>query len=150
MRLYDSLAKQDSEQEDKKTPEQLFFSTYFHNFFRRLHDNLPALLPQIYLHYDPINQKDRTEPILFRQRLDFLILLRNRSRVIIEIDGIHHYSKNKFASPELYAKMVAEDRRIRLLGYEIYRFGGEEFTKDTISTTIVDFFEKLFARHGIL
>ncbi|MGW2892953.1 hypothetical protein ACWDDN_48215 [Streptomyces griseoruber] len=30
------------------------------------------------------------------------------------------------AVPRLYTEMVAEDRRLRLAGYEIYRFGGWE------------------------
>jgi len=30
-------------------------------------------------------------------------------------------------SPARYAEMVREDRRIRLAGYGLYRFGGHEF-----------------------
>jgi very-short-patch-repair endonuclease len=65
---------------------------------------------------------ERGKPILVRQRMDFLLLLRSSVRVVIEIDGKQHYSDvDGKASPQLYAKMVAEDRRIRCLGYEIYR-----------------------------
>ena len=34
-------------------PEQEFFKAYFRNFAERLGDSLPALIPQVYLHYDP-------------------------------------------------------------------------------------------------
>jgi hypothetical protein len=46
--------------------------------------------------------------------------------------------------------MVAEDRRIRNLGYEVYRFGGAEFqAPEAASKAITAFFGELFARHKI-
>ncbi|MER6434196.1 hypothetical protein ABT272_41970 [Streptomyces sp900105245] len=42
------------------------------------------------------------------------------------------------------AEMVAEDRRLRLAGDEIYRFGGWERTRPQL---VQDFFTELFARH---
>lgn len=50
--------------------------------------------------------------------------------------------------PRLYAEMVAEDRRLRLAGYEIYRFGGWELTKPGGEQLLTDFFTELLARHG--
>jgi hypothetical protein len=140
-------------------PERFFFATYFKAFKPILGDNLPALLPQVYLHYDPRHQKERTEPVLVRQRMDFLMLLRNATRIVIEIDGVQHYSNDDGrASPQRYAEMVAEDRRIKGLGYEVYRFGGTEIVawdgekfviKTSAYETNVTFFEDLFSRHGI-
>ena len=135
-------------------PEKYFFKTYFQEFKPILGDNLPALLPQVYLHYDPRHQSTRKQPVLVRQRMDFLILLRNASRVVIEIDGIHHYSEKSLekdiASSSLYAKMVEEDRRIKLLGYEVYRFGGAEFVDlQSARKTIIKFFNDLFTRHNV-
>jgi very-short-patch-repair endonuclease len=88
------------------------------------------------------------------------MLLRNATRIVIEIDGVQHYSNDDGrASPQRYAEMVAEDRRIKGLGYEVYRFGGTEIVawdgekfvmKTSASETIVPFFEDLFSRHGIL
>ncbi|MEI7849178.1 MAG: hypothetical protein WCK35_25495 [Chloroflexota bacterium] len=132
-------------------PEQVFFDTYFKLFKPIMGKNLPALLPQVYLHYDPRNQNERNKPVLVRQRMDFLMLLRNSVRIIIEIDGVQHYANSDGrASTSNYADMVAEDRRIRLLGYEIYRFGGAEFTTDERAVkTIKSFFEELFERHNI-
>lgn len=89
--------------------------------------DLPALIPQVYLHLDPYTkQKGGT---LIRQRMDFLLLLPNRKRVVLELDGVQHYADiaTGHAKPRLYAEMVAEDRRLRLSGYEVYRFGGSEF-----------------------
>ena len=139
--------------------ERVFFANYFRVFKPILEDNLPALLPQVYLHYDPRSRGERSKPVLVRQRMDFLILLANAARIVIEIDGIQHYSDdNGRASPSRYAEMVAEDRRIRNLGYEVYRFGGAEIVArngekfvplDTAKETITSFFQELFTRHGI-
>src|SRR5882757_781306 len=73
-------------------PEQLLFRTYG----QRLAANptVPALLPQVYLHYDPYLRPDprrRPAPVI-RQRMDFLLLLPQRRRVVLEVDGKHHYA----------------------------------------------------------
>jgi very-short-patch-repair endonuclease len=132
-------------------PEKFMFDTYFKVFRPKLGTSLPALLPQVYLHYDPRSISERGKPVLVRQRMDFLMLLRNAARIVVEIDGIQHYAdEDSRAAPRRYAEMVAEDRRIRALGYEVYRFGGAEFVvPERASQTIVDFFEELFTRHGV-
>jgi len=84
--------------------------------------------------------------------MDFLMLLPNNVRVVLEIDGKQHYSKENdgglhIASPELYAEMVTEDRRLKLAGYEIYRFGGLEFYKSKIEDKLVEFFKELLTHH---
>jgi hypothetical protein len=43
--------------------------------------------------------------------------------------------------------MVAEDRRLRLAGYEIYRFGGWELSSPGGEQVLTDFFTELLARH---
>lgn len=132
-------------------PEKMLFDLYFKMFRSKLGDKLPALLPQVYLHYDPRSQKERHQPVLVRQRMDFLMLLRNNARIVIEIDGIQHYANSDGqAMTTRYAQMVSEDRRIRLLGYEIYRFGGAEFvSKKSAKKVVSHFFNQLFVRHGI-
>jgi len=82
------------------------------------------------------------------------MLFSNHDRVVIEVDGKQHYSKKDhkeqdIANPELYAKMVAEDRRLRLSGYEIYRFGGYELNGDAGKQIVTDFFHALFQRYSI-
>ncbi len=42
--------------------------------------------------------------------------------------------------------MVAEDRRLRLAGYEVYRFGGAELTNVALGQELLAaFFTQLFA-----
>lgn len=132
-------------------PENLLFDTYFKFFRKEYGKNLPALLPQVYLHYDPRHRNERGKPVLVRQRMDFLLLLRNSIRVVLEIDGKQHYAdESGQAAPSRYAEMVSEDRRMRLLGYEIYRFGGEEFVySENAIRMITNFFSELFLRYEI-
>lgn len=112
--------------------ERLVFDTYASRYAERF--DVPALVPQVYLHYDPYTQRERSTQQngspLPRQRMDFLLLFSDRKRVVIEVDGKHHYAQGDEASPKLYSEMVAEDRRLRLTGYEVYRFGGHELTQD--------------------
>jgi len=135
-------------------PERLLFQTYYRHFLPKLGDNLPALIPQVYLHYDPktIRQLalDQKDPYLTRQRMDFLLLFSNHVRIVLEVDGKQHYSVDGEAKPALYAQMVAEDRRIRLQGYEIYRFGGAELQDEQQGKAVVTaFFDTLFRQHSI-
>jgi hypothetical protein len=56
--------------------------------------------------------------------------------------------------------MVEEDRRLRLQGYELYRFGGAEFPDadwnndryvvgGQAKKVVIDFFERLFDKHKV-
>jgi hypothetical protein len=131
--------------------ELILFRTYFEIFNERLKNALPALIPQVYLHYDPYTSSTLGGiQRLPRQRMDFLLLLPNRVNIVIEIDGKQHYSENNQASPCRYAEMVAEDRRLKLSGYEIFRFGGHEFIDAGVARNkIENFFENLFKRYVI-
>jgi hypothetical protein len=107
-------------------PEKNLFKAYFDNMHKKYDVNLPALIPQVYLHYDPYTvERLAGGKRLIRQRMDFLLLLPS-SRIILEVDGIQHYSQDGQAKPSLYAELVAEDRRLKLSGYEVFRFGGYE------------------------
>jgi very-short-patch-repair endonuclease len=47
--------------------------------------------------------------------MDFQLLVSNRGRIVIEVDGRQHYSDDEGrASPDRYAEMVKEDRLLRL------------------------------------
>ncbi|WP_216915353.1 endonuclease domain-containing protein [Nocardia noduli] len=125
--------------------EQLIFDTYCRRYKSRGFE-IPALIPQVYLHYDPYTIRTRGEENkpLTRQRMDFLIFFSDRQRVVIELDGKQHYSdKNGAAAPTLYAQLVAEDRRLRLAGYEVYRFGGQELTMPDAAGMLSLFFDEL-------
>jgi very-short-patch-repair endonuclease len=132
-------------------PEKQLFSTYFSAFRHLLGSRLPALIPQVYLHYDPKTLAELAgQRRLIRQHMDFLLLLPNQIRVVIEVDGEQHYADHKgHASPRAYADMVRADRGLRLLGYEVYRFGGFELQRKQGGEQIIkDFFEKLFAKYN--
>ncbi len=132
-------------------PEKMLFTTYMVYASKEGREKFFALLPQVYLHYDPYTIKERANgnKPLKRQRMDFLLLFSNKQRVVIDIDGKQHYSVNNAASPYLYAEMVTEDRRLKLAGYEVYRFGGYEFVKeDEGKKAVIDFFSELLRKYA--
>lgn len=130
--------------------EKNLFNTYFKRYRKSLGDALPALIPQVYLHYDPAVVKQlRHRDGLFRQRMDFLILLPQAQRVVLEVDGSQHFSADGKPSLDLYGQMVAADRELRLVGYEVYRFGAKELVGPGAETVIATFFDGLLRRHGL-
>ncbi|SCF22583.1 hypothetical protein GA0070558_16021 [Micromonospora haikouensis] len=151
LRLRRSLDR-DRKPSDPPGPERQVFRAYGellsdHGF------DLPALIPQVYLHYDPYTRAQRREPgPLPRQRMDFLLLMRSRWRLVIECDGKQHYADDDGrASPRRYAEMVAADRELHLAGYEVVRFGGAEFQSQEQSLPMLRrYFIRLFIGHGYL
>lgn len=142
-RLKDSLPK-------NSPPQAALFESY-HKSFRDAVPRLPALLPEVWLHWDPKTVEARGAEALARFRMDFLLLLPNGVRVVVEVDGKHHFADEKGrASPTKYSAMVAADRDLRLAGYEVYRFGATELNTDEgVAAVVKDFFRRLFARHGV-
>lgn len=129
-------------------PELLLFRTYYSRF--NDDPDVIALLPQVYLHYDPRDQRTRrasaTGAPLARQRMDFLMLFSDRRRVVIEVDGKQHYANGDTASPRLYSEMVAEDRRLKLAGYQVFRFGGYELQQPDAEAKLNKFFDEIHVR----
>ena len=128
-------------------PERLLFRTYTKRYAHS-GESIPALIPQVYLHYDPYTRSTQgaVSGSLIRQRMDFLLLLPDRVRVVIEVDGRHHYATpDGRADPGRYARMVSEDRQLRLSGYEVYRFGGYEFIEPGIEASLNAFFGELLS-----
>ncbi|SPT51153.1 hypothetical protein [Actinomadura madurae] len=129
--------------------ERRIFRAYADRYVR-LGPDIPALLPQVYLHYDPYTAAERRAPgPLARQRMDFLLLLPHRARVVIECDGKQHYAGDDGrADPRRYAAMMAEDRDLRLKGYEVYRFGGAELAdRQAADRMLSAFFDRLLQRY---
>ncbi len=129
---------------DRNGAERFVFERYCARY--RTHGfDVPALIPQVYLHYDPYTR--RAGGTLGRQRMDFLLLLARRRRVVLEVDGIQHYADSEGrASPARYAEMAAADRELRLAGYEVCRFGGHEIADRSQATGILGkFFDVLLA-----
>lgn len=131
-------------------PQDLLFDA-FHRGFANSIPKLPVLLPEVWLHWDPKTVKERGSDSLSRFRMDFLMLLPNGVRVVIEVDGMHHYATpDGRADCTRYAEMVAADRDLKLSGYEVFRFGGAELQRDSAPHFVKMFFESLFKRFGII
>jgi AbiJ N-terminal domain 3 len=131
--------------------ERRLLRTYAERYVR-LGDDIPALLPQVYLHYDPYMRAHHAPGAapLNRQRMDFLLLLPHRIRIVIECDGRQHYAdEDGRADSRRYAEMVAEDRELRLRGYEVYRFGGAELIEGSATNKrLAAFFDRLIERYS--
>lgn len=130
--------------------EQRLFHTYCERYSDEQARSLPALLPKVYLHYDPLTRLQRggRPSVLMRERMDFLLLFPGRVRVVLEVDGKQHYADGDVASPRLYSEMVGEDRRLRLQGYEVYRFGGFELGQAGAEDMLRAFFSDLLGNYS--
>ena len=107
-------------------PQACLFNSFYKGFGQAI-PLLPASLPEVWLHWDPKTAKERGRDALLRFRMDFLLLLPQRVRVVVEVDGKQHYSRDDGAAdPGTYAAMVAADRELKLSGYEVFRFGAVE------------------------
>lgn len=133
------------------SPPQLNFYDAFHKCFGRDVPNLPALLPEVWFHWDPKTVQERGADALLRFRMDFLMLLPNGVRVVLEIDGKHHFADSDGrANAQRYADMVKADRELKLVGYEVFRFGAKELgDKAQAESVVTDFFQSLFDRHHL-
>ena len=130
--------------------EKVLFRSYYGTYRSAYGWDLPALLPQVYLHYDPYTARMRRDmKVLARQRMDFLLLFSPQERVVLEVDGQQHYSQDGRPSPRLYAEMAAADRELRLLGYEVFRFGGYELSGSGSDAILQRFFDQLLMKHGV-
>lgn len=140
--------------------EEQFFNCYL-DVINAFGDTIPALLPQVYLYYDSKVQRERTIKIFDHQCMDFLMLFSGSQRVVIELDGVQHYSDGTvqipdspypqaIASTAKYASMVSAQREMTLAGYEVYRFGGKEFQNQEQAKAMVrQFLLDLFSKHRI-
>lgn len=141
----------------KAGPETWMLKAYY-NLKKELGIDLPALIPQVYLYYDPQTLKQRGYKLFEHQKMDFLMIFSHKDRIVIEIDGKQHYTEGTTASPSLYSEMVRAHREMSLLGYDVYRFGGYEFmgadADETVKKKVLDnikqFFVRLFCKYGIL
>ncbi|MFD0034166.1 hypothetical protein ACFVJK_39260 [Streptomyces sp. NPDC127172] len=100
----------------------------YHNIYKNQLCDVPALLPEIWVHWDPKTVRERGVRALQNLRMDFLMLLPGNRRVVLEVDGIQHYTRNGGAEPDSakYATIMAGDRDLKIRGYEVFRFGHDE------------------------
>jgi len=126
-----------------------FFVSYFKTFKKQI-PSLPALLPEVWLHWDAKTVHERGVNALVRSRMDFLLLLPNDVRVVIEIDGKEHYANDDIACPKKYSEMVNADRLLKLDGYQVFRFGGYELKEESAFELIKEFWTRLYRKYDVI
>ena len=89
-RLCDSLDDSFKADGAKSGPETWMMQAYY-ELMKACGKDFPALLPQVYLYYDPLTQAERGYKLFEHQKMDFLMIFSHRNRVVIEIDGKQHY-----------------------------------------------------------
>jgi hypothetical protein len=124
------------------SPPQRALFTEYHDLYGRRPDFL-ALLPEVWLHWDPVTKARRGDAAILAQRMDFLMLAPSHRRIVLEVDGIQHYSNNGKPSPATYSDTTRADRDLRLSRYEVYRFSGYELSSERAQATISEFFSRL-------
>lgn len=78
------------------------------------------------------------------------MLFSREIRVVIEVDGRHHYANDAgHEDPVRYAEMVKADRELRLAGYEVFRFGAAELDGTKGAERVSSFFSELFERYRV-
>lgn len=144
-------------------PERLFYKAYI-SYLTSHGKHIPALIPQVYMYYDPKTKAQREWQIFEHQKMDFMMIISPTQRVVLEIDGYQHYAEDEvapgtaykhYASPARYAEMMKAHRAMSLAGYDVYRFGGRELwvndhnSEEEIISNIGMFFDKLFEKYHI-
>ena len=144
-------------------PEKLFYKAYI-SYLKSHTKQIPALIPQVYMYYDPKTKSQRDWQIFEHQKMDFMMIISPSQRVVFEIDGSQHYAEDEvvpgtkykhYASPIRYAEMMKAHREMCLAGYDVYRFGGRELwvneqtSEEEIISNIKAFFDKLFDKYHI-
>lgn len=72
--------------------------------------NIPALITQVYLYYDPKTQSQRELKIFEHQKMEFMMIISPSQRVVIEIDGQQHYADDEVAPSNKYKHYVSPSR----------------------------------------
>jgi very-short-patch-repair endonuclease len=134
---------------DSSPPQRNLFELYY-----AIHgspvQNLPALLPEVWLLWDPKTVRQRSPEALLHFRMDFVLILPHGQRVVLEVDGSQHYSSEGRADTTKYASNMRGDRDLKLNGYEVFRFGATELqNREPARAMLRQFFADLFRGSGI-
>lgn len=144
-------------------PERIFYKAYI-SYLKSHGKHIPALIPQVYMYYDPKTKTQREWQIFEHQKMDFMMIISPLQRVVFEIDGQQHYAEDEvvpgtqykhYASPVRYAEMMRAHREMTLAGYDVYRFGGRELwvnvhtSEEDIISNLSSFFDMLFKKYHI-
>ncbi|MFE5517334.1 hypothetical protein ACFQ9Q_06295 [Streptomyces virginiae] len=136
---------------DNSPGQQNLFDLYHQILGSKVYD-LPALLPEVWLHWDHQTVRERGPQALLRSRMDFLLLLPHEQRIVLEVDGSQHYTRDRGQRPDTakYAETVAGDRDLKLRGYEVFRFGHDELREASDAQALLEqFLPTLFQRFKV-
>jgi very-short-patch-repair endonuclease len=100
----------------------------------------------------PKTVRERGAAALLGHRMDFLLLLPYGQRVVLEVDGSHHYASpdGTRPAPARYAALARADRELKLSGYEVFRFGATELKDPESARSLLQvFFADLFRRFSV-
>jgi hypothetical protein len=84
----------------------------------------------VWLHWDPQTVKARGVKAMLNLSMDFLMLLPGGHRIVLEVDGRHHYATGRLADPSVYAATMRGDRDLRLARYDVFRFGAADLDEE--------------------
>ncbi|WP_326581590.1 hypothetical protein OIE69_44620 (plasmid) [Actinacidiphila glaucinigra] len=132
-----------------ESPGQRHLFWLYHHLYKDVLHEVPALLPEIWMHWDHKTVRERGENALQNLRMDFLMLLPGGRRVVLEVDGSQHFTRDGGAVPDSgkYAATMAGDRDLKFRGYEVFRFGHDELRdRDRARPVVADFFRQLLNR----
>ncbi|MFI6938478.1 hypothetical protein ACIBI4_04320 [Streptomyces sp. NPDC050418] len=133
------------------SPGQLNLFTAYHQVLAPSVE-FPALLPEVWLHWDHQTVRERGPQALLNSRMDFLLLLPDGQRVVLEVDGSQHFTRDRGRTPDTakYARMAAADRDLKLRGYEVFRFGHDELADlNAARRLMAQFVPDLFRRFRV-
>ncbi|MGW1643175.1 AbiJ-related protein [Streptomyces lavendulae] len=136
---------------DNSPGQQNLFDCYHQILGSKVYDH-PVLLPEVWLHWDHRTVRERGAQALLRSRMDFLLLLPHEQRIVLEVDGSQHYTRDRGQRPDSgkYAKTMAGDRDLKLRGYEVFRFGHDELKDATAARVLLEqFLPALFRRFNV-
>jgi hypothetical protein len=125
-------------------PQQMLFDLYHDIHGERTYD-LPALLPEVWLHWDPQTVKARGLNAMLNLRMDFLMLLPGGHRIVLEVDGKHHYATGRLADPSVYAATMRGDRELKLARYDVFRFGAADLEEEQPAREMLRVFSRIYS-----
>jgi AbiJ N-terminal domain 3 len=134
------------------SPPQRNLYDLYHKIHGSAVADLPALLPEVWLHWDPKTVRERGRDALLGHRMDFLLLMPHGQRVVLEVDGSHHYATPDGKRPDAarYAANMRADRELKLSGYEVFRFGAADLRDPGSARDLLQaFFTGLFRRFNV-
>ncbi|GGZ42680.1 hypothetical protein GCM10010365_74210 [Streptomyces poonensis] len=84
----------------EESPGQDNLYWLYYNIYQHEPDDLPALLPEVWLHWDHQTIYQRRERAQQHIRMDFLLLMPAYRRIVLEVDGSQHFTDNHGKTPQ--------------------------------------------------